>query len=99
MFAYTAPDGDNRRAELVISLDLLELLAQVREGFTPSLDDIQGFFINLVVFKNALAHLPYRRAILTRNDRQFYEVRLDTLAEITLQPWVAERNSTDEVSA
>ncbi len=99
VFSYAAPDGDNRRAELVISLDLLELLTQVREGFTPSLDDIQGFFINLVVFKNALAHLPYRRAILTRNDRQFYEVRLDTLAEITLRPWVAERSVADEVSA
>lgn len=105
VLVYTAPDGDNRRAELVISLDLLELLTQVREGFTPSLDDIQGFFINLVVFNNALAHLPYRRAILTRNDRQFYEVRLDDRAEITLRQWSAadpcctERSVADEVSA
>ena len=101
VFSYAAPDTPNSRAELLISLDLLELLMQVREGFTPSLDDIQGFFINLVVFKNALAHLPYRHAILTRNDRQFYEVRLDDRAVIALQQWDEGRmkEGKDEVSA
>jgi hypothetical protein len=74
-----------RRAELIVSLDLLELLAQIRDGFTPSPDDISGFFINLVIFKNALAHLPYRKVLLTRDNRQFYELTQDDTAVITLQ--------------
>lgn len=99
VFSYAAPDTPNSRADLVVSLDLLELLMQVREGFMPSLDDIQGFFINLVVFKNALAHLPYRHAVLTRNDRQFYEVCLDDRAVIALQQWNTERSAADEARA
>ena len=66
-----------RPAELSISLDLLELLAQIQDGFTPSADAISGLFINLVIFKHALAHLPYRRLVLTRDDGQYYEVVQD----------------------
>jgi serine/threonine protein kinase len=99
VFSHRTEDTASSQADLVISLDLLELLAQIREGFTPSLDDIQGFFINLVVFKNALAHLPYRHALLTRNDRQFYELHLNENAEVTLRPWLAERSTPDEANA
>ncbi len=99
VFSYAASDDEVHRADLVISLDLLELLAQVREGFTPSLDDLQGFFINLVVFKNALAHLPYRHAVLTRNDRQFYDVRLTDRSEVSLRRWSAERSIAHEADA
>ena len=98
LFTYT-PAAGGARAELIVSLDLLELLMQIREGFAPSLDDIQGFFINLVVFKNALAHLPYRHAVLTRDDTQFYELLLEDSANVTLRPWQAERSVPDEVGA
>lgn len=65
-----------RPAELVVSLDVLELLALVADGSLPSPDDASGVFVNLTIFKNALAHLPYRRALLTRDNRRFYEVAL-----------------------
>jgi hypothetical protein len=74
-----------RRAELIVSLDLLELLVQIRDGFMPSPDDISGFFINLVIFKNALAHLPYRKVLLTRDNKQFYELSQDDTTVITLR--------------
>ena len=74
-------------AELAVSLDLLELLAQIRDGFTPSPDDISGIYINLTIFRNALAHLPYRRVLLTRDDVTFYELIQDETALITLQRW------------
>ena len=38
-----------------------------------------GYYINLVIFKNALAHLPYRRALLTRDDKTFYELAMQGL--------------------
>lgn len=75
----------SRPAELNISLDLLDLLAQIREGFTPSADALSGFFINLVIFKNMLAHLPYRSLLLTRDDGQYYEVVQSSVATIGLR--------------
>ena len=77
-------------------MDLLELLVQIREGFVPSPDDVGGFFINLVMFKNGLAHLSYRRVLLTRDDAHFYELAVGENAVITLQPWTSERITTDE---
>jgi len=104
LFYHDPQDADQRiegarRAELVVSLDVLELLAQIREGFTPSPDDIEGFFINLIMFKNALAHLPYRQVLLTRDDVQFYELVLKDNAVVTLHPWSAERIMADETQS
>lgn len=79
-----------RAAELVVSLDLLELLSQISEGFIPSLDDISGVFVNLTIFKNALAHLPYHRALLTRDDTQFYELHFKDIATVQLRRLVKE---------
>lgn len=82
LILYHAPQEDAqrllgaRRAELHVSLDVMELLSQIREGFVPSPNDIRGFFINLVIFKNALAHLPYHQVLLTRDDQTFYELAL-----------------------
>lgn len=74
-------------AELPVSLDLLELLAQVGKGFRPSPDDVSGFFMNLVVFKNALARMPYRRALLTRDDHTYYELVQTDTATVALRLW------------
>lgn len=85
-----------RPAELNVSLDLLELLAQIRSGFTPSPDDINGIFINLIIFRNALAHLPYRRVLLTRDDTQFYELVMAEIPVLQLSQWSSERSIPDE---
>lgn len=49
-----------RPPELHLSLDLLEMLYQAEEGYVLSTDDLGGVAIYLNMFKNALAHLPYR---------------------------------------
>lgn len=69
-------------AQLMISLDLLEMLDQIMRGFVPSQDDLSGVFVNLTIFKNSLAHLPFRHLLLTRDDRNFYQIMhsgIDTL--------------------
>lgn len=92
---YHDPEDPNRRipsardAELIVSLDLLELLYQVTNGFVPSPDAISGVFVNLTIFKNALAHLPYKRVLLTRDDLQFYELELKDVGIVELQKLVA----------
>jgi len=72
------------RAELVISLDLLELLFQISEGFKPSLNDLRGSFINLTIFRNSLSHLSFRRLILTENNRDFYQLLADDSNRLVL---------------
>ena len=76
-----------QKASLSISLDLLELLEQINEGYVPSPDDIGGIFINLMTFKNALAHLPYKRVLLTRDDKQYFELNQSEDTKILLQVW------------
>jgi len=80
-----------RRAELQVSLDVLELLAEMKAGFVPSPNDIQGYFVNLVIFKNALAHLPFRQLLLTRDDQEFYELGLEGNAVARLRRLEKER--------
>jgi serine/threonine protein kinase len=76
-----------KRAELVVSLDLLELLSQIQEGYIPSPDDQNGIFINLMIFKNALAHLPYDHVLLTRDDKTFYEIDQEEFTVLNLRRW------------
>lgn len=63
VFYHTTGD-----AELVISLDLLELLHQTGEGYMLSPDVRQGIFLNYLVFRRALMHLPYTSVLLQRRN-------------------------------
>lgn len=90
IFYHDPEDPSNRvtsarNAELVVSLDLLELLYQVTNGFIPSPDDMSGVFVNLTIFKNALAHLQYKRVLLTRDDLQFFELGFKDVGIVQLE--------------
>ena len=87
---------NSRKADLTVSLDLLELLEEINGGYIPSPDDISGIFINLLTFKNALAHLPYNRVLLTRDDKRYYELTQVDQAKLRLQIWQPEGLVTDE---
>jgi hypothetical protein len=100
-FVHTPTDGGQvvagtQRAALTVSLDLLELLEEINEGYIPSPDDISGIFINLLTFKNALAHLPYTRVLLTRDDKRYYELTQLDQARLRIQLWQPERKAGDE---
>lgn len=85
-----------QKAALTVSLDLLELLEEINNGYVPSPDDISGIFINLLTFKNALAHLPYNRVLLTRDDRRYYELTQTTDSRLQLRVWSPEREASNE---
>lgn len=88
--------SNSRKADLTVSLDLLELLEEINGGYIPSPDDISGIFINLLTFKNALAHLPYNRVLLTRDDKRYYELTQGDQAKLRLQIWQPEGQVSDE---
>ena len=85
-----------QKAALSVSLDLLELLEEINGGYIPSADDVSGIFINLLTFKNALAHLHYDRVLLTRDDQRYYELTQVDRARLRLQVWQPERKAGDE---
>jgi len=65
----------NRHIELAISLDLYEMLYFIKKGFNPSLNDLRGKFIELIVFKNLLENLNYNEIVVTPDNRLFYSIK------------------------
>ena len=61
--------------QLTISLDLFEMLEYIRKGFSPSVNDLQGKFIELQIFKNLLESRNYSEILVTKNNKKFYAVR------------------------
>jgi hypothetical protein len=59
-------------ATLEVSLDLFESLRQTNDGYIPSRDEVQGSLINLSIFRNTLARLPYRQLLLLDGARKYH---------------------------
>ncbi len=65
--------GGNQ-AELVINLDVFEMLERLNHGYRPSLEEEQGYYLSLAVFKNVLGSAPYQEVLLTTTGYDFYRV-------------------------
>ncbi|WP_242157329.1 methylation-associated defense system protein kinase MAD6 [Aestuariivivens sediminis] len=72
--------------ELVISLDLYEMLYFIQRGFSPSLNDLRGRFIELIIFKNLLENLVYNEVIVTKDNREFFKISKSQDRKLLLQP-------------
>ena len=78
-FLEFAPDAVELRsvngpACLRISLDLLEMLELIRHGYRPTAADLQGLFVNLLIFRNELVATTFDRVLLSADDEEFFEV-------------------------
>jgi hypothetical protein len=80
-FALEAANAEP--AELFINLDMFEMLERLNEGYRPSVEEMQGYYLSLAVFKNALNAAPYREIMLTTSGHDFY--RLERQADGKLQ--------------
>ena len=67
----------NHAVQLTVSLDLYEMLYYIKNGFSPSISDLRGRFIELQVFKNLLASETYSEVIVTSNEKNYYRISLD----------------------
>lgn len=70
---YDAPSG--YQAKLTINLDIYEMLNRLNRGYRPSVEEKQGFYRSLSVFKNMLASAPYQEVLLTETGQDFYQVK------------------------
>ena len=66
----------NHSVQLTVSLDLYEMLYYIQNGFSPSVSDLRGRFIELQVFKNLLASETYTEVIVTNNEKSYYKISL-----------------------
>lgn len=57
-----------------VNLDLYEMLYRISQGYTPSLNELRGSYINLLIFKRQLASTDYDEVLLTEDEQTFYRV-------------------------
>jgi hypothetical protein len=62
-------------AELIVNLDVFEMLERLNQGYRASLEEVQGYYLALAVFKNVLASAPYQEVLLTTTGHDFYRIR------------------------
>lgn len=67
-------DDQGNEAELVLNLDVFEMLDRLNHGYRPSLEEEQGYYLSLAVFKNVLGSAPYQEVLLTTTGHDFYQI-------------------------
>lgn len=71
---------------LEINLDLFDMLSRIKFGYVPSVNELKGYFLNLVMFKRILTtHLP-SLIYLTEDDNKFYEISKDSSQNLLFTP-------------
>jgi hypothetical protein len=71
---FKPPGNGVMTSELVINLDVFEMLTRLNEGYRPSVEEMQGFYLCLGVFKNSLNAQPHREVLLTTTGHDFYRL-------------------------
>jgi hypothetical protein len=75
-----------KHIKLIISLDLYEMLYFIQQGFSPSLNDLRGKFIELIIFKNLLENLIYKEVVVTSDNLEFYRISKDEQSRLYIEP-------------
>ena len=69
---YNSTDG--HKAVLRINLDIYEMLMRLNNGYPPSIEEQEGFYLSLAVFKNVLSAAPYQEVLLTDSGFEFFQI-------------------------
>lgn len=78
-------DGTDLQAELVINLDVFEMLDRLNQGYRPTVDELQGYYLSLAVFKNILGSAPYQEVLLTPTGHEFYSVTRSSDGQLAMR--------------
>lgn len=71
--SYAASKG-SPSTTLAINLDVFEMLMRLNDGYRPSVEELQGFYLCLAVFKNGLNAQSYREMLLTTTGHDFFRL-------------------------
>lgn len=83
LLRYEALAGHS--AELGVNLDVYEMLEHLNEGYRPSIEQQEGIYRNLTVFKNMLGSAPYQEVLLTETGHDFYRINRDDTGALSLE--------------
>ena len=87
-FVHDPPGGEP--AELIVDLDVYEMLSRLRDGYRPSLEEQQGHYLSLAVFKNVLSSAPYQEVLLTRTGHDYFRIARGEEGVLTLDTLTGE---------
>ena len=90
--SFTFRHRDEKHIKLTVSLDLYEMLHYIGKGFSPSLNDLQGRFIELQVFKNLLESKTYSQILVTKNNKKFYSISLAEDNTLNVEPFYGKQS-------
>jgi hypothetical protein len=57
------------------------MMELIRHGYRPTATDLQGLFVNLLIFRNELVATTFDRVLLSSDDQEFYEVSAENRPE------------------
>jgi hypothetical protein len=77
---------NEKHIKLTISLDLYEMLFFIQQGFSPSLNDLRGKFVELIIFKNLLENLSYENVVVTKDNLEFFKISKDAGNKLYIEP-------------
>lgn len=66
--------GEGYKGKFRINLDIYEMLMRLNNGYQPSIEEQEGYYLSLAVFKNILSAAPYQEVLLTENGHRFYQI-------------------------
>ena len=81
-------------ARLRIRLDLFELLEHQRDGYLPSVAELQGRYLDLLIFKNELSATPYQEVVLTTGGTDAHRIRREPDGRLRDEPRVTRGRMT-----
>lgn len=81
-FSYNS--GKDHSASLNVNLDVFEMLTRLNKGYRPSVEEEEGFYISLSIFKNVLSAAPYQEVLLTENGYNFFQIQRDESGVLNL---------------
>ncbi|WMP19482.1 methylation-associated defense system protein kinase MAD6 [Thiothrix lacustris] len=79
---YTGHGG--MQATLSLDLDLFEMLQRLYEGYVPGVEELQGYYLSLTVFKHVLASAPYQEVLLTTDGRRYQKISRSEAGSLSL---------------
>lgn len=97
----TIGQQNTQQPKLMLNLDIYEMLDRLKNGYRPSVEELQGFYQSLVVFKNVLSSAPYQEVLLTDNEFEFYRIQREPSGKLRMdqiQPGTTEFTSPDHPS-
>ena len=72
---------------VILAIGMLVMGYFIKQGFSPSINDMRGRFIELQVFKNLLENKSYNEVLVTKNNKSFFVISLEQKTnKLTIAP-------------